>query len=105
MSMQKENPGTSGLPNFSFSTEEKRALEWFRRQYWRAKDASAASDNAVAYMLLRVALSHPDKLANWIDDLVYYRTAEGVRLSELIDGRIAIRPEYRRIKIAGVSGT
>ncbi|HYG34657.1 MAG TPA: hypothetical protein VEC99_07735 [Clostridia bacterium] len=79
----------------TFSPDEVRALEWFRRQYWEGDDPAKAPDDAIAFMLLRVALGHPDRLVAWIDEMIHYREAEGVSLSELIDRKIAQRPEYR----------
>jgi hypothetical protein len=77
-----------------FSSEELKALEWFRREYWHGEDPEKTPDDAIAFMLFRVALGHPDQLVAWIDQMIYYREAEGVSLSEAIDRNIANRPEY-----------
>ncbi len=96
--MQKPNSLRAGQPHFgpdfSFSEDERKAIDWFRRQFWNGKIRAQVPDDTIAYMLLRVALGHPDQLGGWIDQIIRYREAEGVALSDVIDRKIAQRPEY-----------
>lgn len=81
--------------NSPFTQDERKALDWFRRQYWSGDTPVQVPDEAIAYMLLRVALGHPERLAAWMDEVIHYRDAEGVSLSELIDRKIAQPSEYQ----------
>lgn len=98
--MPKSNPVELGevksAPlDLPFSPQELKALDWFRREYWGADNPVKTPDEAIAFMLLRVALGHPQSLVNWIDQMIKYRDTEGVSLTDSIDRLIASRKEYQ----------
>lgn len=76
------------------SAREVEALAWFRARYWSDVSSALVPDSAIAHMLLRLALTEPQQLAGRMEQLLAYREAEGVSVSDLINHKLAARPEY-----------
>jgi hypothetical protein len=76
------------------SNREVQALAWFRARYWSDVSSALVPDSAIAHMLLRLALTDPQQLAARMEQLLGYREAEGVSVSDLINRKLESRPEY-----------
>lgn len=87
---------TSLKQSSPFSPAELKALDWFRQRYWPGNNSTTVPDEAIAYMLLRLALGKPAEVAGWLEQGLNYREAEGLALSQWLNERLASHPLYRQ---------
>src|SRR5512141_1570567 len=78
--VENKNALANSAAPFVFDPAERRAIDWFRQQFWAGSTPAETPDHAIAFMLLRFALGRREEVAGWLDEVIRYRKLEGVSI-------------------------